>query len=268
MVFVIGLFTNNLFAQGAYIHINTGYGFNMSSQNLSSFDFINTTKGSNSTTYEQINVSLGKGIYLGGAFGYMLNENIGAELGISYLLGGKSKANYSDLYRTEDYTLSSKMLRFNPSLLIAYSFENIKPYAKFGFIIGFGSIMYECNGNYVFNSNRSTYEEKLKLNGGIALGLSSGIGAMYELSDNMSFFGELNMVSLSYAPTKREFTEYIRNGVNQLPNMTTSDKVVEYVDSYTYNSNNPPADTQPRQELKEKLPYGSFGLNVGLRINL
>ena len=57
MVFVISLFANNLLAQGAYVNINPGYGLNMSSQNLSYFDFYNLTIGSNSYTVEQVYVS-------------------------------------------------------------------------------------------------------------------------------------------------------------------------------------------------------------------
>jgi len=261
MVFVISLFVNNLFAQGAYININTGYGLNMSSQNLANFN--NLTVGSNSSTYEQVNVSLGKGLNLGGAFGYMFNENIGAELGISYLLGAKSKA--KDIYPggTTDYTLSSKMLRINPSLVIASRFENFNTYAKLGLMIGSGSIMSELNEN-----DGDNYVEEIKYNGGIALGLSSGIGAMFYLSDNMSFFGELYMENLSYAPTKGEVTKATFNGVSELPYWTTSEKEIEFVDSYTVNSSNPPVWSQPRKQLKQKLPFGSFGVNIGLRFNI
>ncbi|NQT78402.1 MAG: hypothetical protein HQ565_11855, partial [Bacteroidetes bacterium] len=69
IVFVITLFANGLFAQGAYIGFTTGYGFSTSSANLE--DFQNYTSGTNSTTYEQVNVSLGKGLSFGGTFGYM-----------------------------------------------------------------------------------------------------------------------------------------------------------------------------------------------------
>jgi hypothetical protein len=263
MLIVISLFANNLFAQGAYVNINAGYGLNMSSQNLYYFDFYNTTSGSNSSTSEQVNVSLGKGLNLGGAFGYMFNKNIGAELGISYLLGGKSKAKDTYTGGTTDYTLSSKMFRIIPSLVIASGFEKINPYAKFGLVIGSGSIMYE----YKDNDDGDIFVMKMKLNGGMALGLSSGVGAMFNLSDKMSFYGELNMVNLSYAPTKGEVTEATYNGADELPDMTTSEKEIEFVDSYTYSSSNPPADSQPSKELKQKLPFGSFGVNIGLRIN-
>lgn len=263
MVGALSLLAGKLSAQGAYVTVNAGYGFSMSAQNLDYFDFYNYSNTGNTTTEEQVYVSLGKGFNFGGAFGYMFNKNIGAELGISYLIGGESTAqdNYSG--GTTDYTLSSKMLRINPSLVIACGFEKINPYAKFGLVIGSGSVMYE----YVENDGGDVTVIKMKLNGGTALGLTSGIGAIFNLSDKMAFYSELNMVNLSYAPTKGEVTEARYNGVDFLSDLTTNEKEVEFVDSYTYESGNPPPDSQPRKELKQKLPYGSFGLNFGLKVN-
>lgn len=260
MVFAISLFAMNLFAQGTYVNINAGYGLNMGSQNIDGFS--NYTSGTNSVTYEQVNVSLGKGLNVGAAFGYMFNKNIGAELGISYLLGGKSKAKDDYTGGTTDYTVSAKMLRINPSIVIASGFDGVNPYMKFGLVIGSGSAMYEYNDNDAGDIEIT----KMKVNGGLAIGLNAGVGALYNLNDKMALFGEINMINMSYAPTKGEVTEATYNGVDMLPNMTTSEKEIEFVDSYTYSYVNPPADSQPSEELKHKLPFGSFGFNFGLRI--
>ncbi len=260
MVFAISLFANNLFAQGSYVNINAGYGLSMSSQNLPGFN--NSTRGIHSSIDERVNVSLGKGLNVGGAFGYMFNKNIGAELGISYLLGGKTNTKHEDSGSKTDYTVSAKMLRINPSIVIASGLDGINPYAKFGFIIGSGSIMSEENEN----GGGDITIRKMKLNGGLAFGLNAGVGALFTLNDKMAFFGEINMVNMSYAPTKGEVTEATKNGADVLPGMTTREKETEFVDSYTDNGNNPPADSQPRKELKQKLPFGSFGINFGLRI--
>lgn len=153
------------------------------------------------------------------------------------------------------------MLRINPSIVIAAGFKKINPYAKFGLVIGSGSIMYEYNDN----NNGNLTVRKAKLNGGIALGLSSGIGVLFTLNDKMSFFSELNMVNLSYAPTKGKLTVATDNGADELPGMTTRERETVYVNSYTESSSNPPSE--PRKELKQKMPFGSLGLNFGLKIN-
>ncbi|MHB1278619.1 MAG: outer membrane beta-barrel protein [Bacteroidia bacterium] len=264
LAFAFSLSANTLFAQGGYVNFNVGYGLKMGSQNLEYFGFYNYSNTGNSTTSEQVFVSLGKGLNVGASFGYMFNKNIGAELGVSYLLGGKStvKDSYPNGSRAE-YTLSSNMLRIFPSLVIATGFEKINPYAKFGVVIGSGSVKYEI----VDYDGGDVTKMKMKLNGGIAFGLSSGIGALFNLSEKMAFYGELNMVNLSYAPKKGEVTKFTFNGVNYTGDMTTREREVEFVDRYTYNPSNPPSDSQPSQELKQKLPYGSIGLNIGLRIN-
>lgn len=260
-VFTFSLCGNNIFGQGAYVNINAGYGANMGSQTLDGFN--NYTSTANSTTREQVYLSLGNGLNFGGAFGYMFNENIGAELGLSFLLGGKSTAtdDYED--GTTDYNFSSNMLRINPSLVLSSGLNGVNPYAKFGLVMGTGSVNFE----YEDNDDGDIYKGNLKMDGGLAIGLNAAIGANFTLSDKMSFFGEINMINMSYAPRKGEFIEVTYNGADELLGMTTSEKEIDFVDSYTYSDNNPPPDSEPSKELKQKLPFGSFGLNFGLRIS-
>lgn len=254
------LCSNNLFGQLAYLNINAGYGLMISSGNLT--NFYSLTTSSNSDTYKQVNLSLGKGINFGGAFGYMFNKNLGAELGISYLIGGKSKA--QDIYPggKTDYTLSAKMLRINPSIVVASGFKRINPYAKIGLIIGSGSVTEETKDN----DGGDISLVLVKMNGGIAIGGNAGLGVLFDLSKTISFFSEINMTNLSYAPTKGKATKATYNGIDILSDLTTSEKEIEYVDSYT-ESNTPPPDSQPAKGLKTKLPFGSIGINIGIRFS-
>jgi hypothetical protein len=260
-VLAISMFATTLFAQGAYVNINAGYGVAMGSQNIAGFN--NSTSGNNSFSVEQVNISLGKGLNVGGAFGYMFNKNIGAELGLSYLIGGKSKVKDEYIGGTTDFSISARMFRINPTVVIASGLDKINPYAKFGFILGSGSARVE----YKDNDDGDIEIFKMKMNGGFAFGVNSSIGALFNLSDKMSFFGEINMVNMSYAPTKGIVTEASYNGADLLPDMTTNEKETEYVKTYTQNSNNPPSDSEPDKQLKEKLPFGSLGINFGLKIS-
>ncbi len=192
----------------------------------------------------------------------MFSENIGAELGVSYLLGSKSKAKDEYIGGTTDYTLSAKMLRINPSFVVTTGSDGVNPYAKFGLIIGSGSVLFELEDND--DGDITIINEKL--NGGLALGLNAGIGANFNLNDFMALFAEINMVNLSYAPTKGEITEATYNGIDVLPDLTTSDKETDFVNSYTNNYNNPPPDSQPDEKLKQKIPFGSVGISFGFRI--
>ena len=281
-VFAITLFTSNLFAQGAYVNINAGYGFSMSPQVIL-YDYEATSIDDNSTgdhsftsTYENVTGSLGKGFNFGGAFGYMFNKNMGAEIGVSYLLGGKTEEKYKSTQKTIETegtittnttnrttSLSSRMLRFNPSIVITSGFEGIDPYAKFGFIIGTGSVILDSEIDQ--NDTKSTW----KYNGGVALGMTGAIGANFTVNDKMAFFGEINMVNMSYAPTKGELTESTANDTDLLPGSSVSQKEIEFIDSQSYSSDYiPPPDSEPSKRLKTKYPFGSVGISIGLRMNI
>ncbi len=264
MVLTASLLSGRTFSQGLYAKINAGYGLNMSSQNVDYFHFINYTIDTVSSTQEQVKTSLGKGFVVEGAVGYMFNKNVGAEISCSYLLGAKTKTNQTLYGTVRNNSLSANMLRINPSLVIAGSFEKINPYAKLGLIIGFGKIIYE--DDYT-SAGGSVVSEIMELSGGIALGLNAGAGVSYNISDKLSLFGEVNMVNLSYSPTKGILTESIVDGTDRLPDMTTHEKEIDYVDNYTTETNAPPSDSEARKELKETYPFGSVGLNVGIKIN-
>jgi hypothetical protein len=73
---------------------------------------------------------------------------------------------------------------------------------------------------------------------------------------------EFDVINMSYAPTKGEVIEYIYNGEDRLSGLSTSDKETDFVDELSsgssYNS------WEPRKELKQKYPFGSMEINVGI----
>lgn len=262
-IFAILVISSNLFAQGIYVDIETGYGVKTSSQTLDYFGFYSVTEFPDSSTVEQVYISLGEGLHFGGAVGYMFNESIGAELGLSYLLGGGTTAR-SESYDgdTTTYTLSSNMLRIIPTFVISSGFGRFNPYAKFGMVLGIGSVGLEMLSIEEAEVSRMT----TKFDGGLAVGLKAATGASFTLRDNMSLFGEMGMINMSYAPTRGEVTEATLNGADMLPGMTTNEREIEFVDNYTA-VGVPTPESQPDRRLKQKMPFSSFGINFGLRIN-
>lgn len=295
MSFLCSMLGITAYGQGAYVSLHTGYGVNMGSQNsvlppnYSDKTMETTNSSTSSYTEEQVNVSLGKGIEFGGSVGYKFNDHVRVDLGLSYLIGATSSS--SDEYRyeeeDEDYkykegefyknSISSKMFRINPSIVLAAGGDKLNPYVKFGLLFGSGTVI-RSNNYEVFEElsygtagfDKETYEFSYteKMNGGIAFGLTSGIGAELKLNDKMFVFGELRVVNMSYAPTKGKITEMTEDGEDLLKELTISEKEYEYVNSYTVNENEEPSDNKPTQLLKEKLPFGSAGLNFGIRMNL
>ena len=141
---------------GVYVSFGLGYGLGLGSQNVTNFTdetntFVDTSTvflpPTSNSTEDQINVSLGKGLCINAALGYMINGSFGFEVGMSYLMGAKNTAtkttsqiNNSTIIKNENtYTYQANMFRLNPSVVIASGMEGVNPYAKFGMTIGFGS---------------------------------------------------------------------------------------------------------------------------------
>jgi hypothetical protein len=253
------LFSTSVFAQDFYFTAGGGYGFGMSTQNLPGF--YNSRSNNDSATYEQINISLGKGLNFGASFGYMFREYLGAEIGISYLLGSKTQVKDITDYGESVYSYSASMLRLVPSIVVSAGLDKVNPYAKFGLIIGIGSV-----SNDLTNDEDSSFVEKnYVMNGGVAFGCSAAAGVLVKLNKHFSFFGEINLVNLSYAPTKGELIHATYNNNDMLPGMSVKEKETEYVNNYTYNYQTPSPEDQPNKELKNRLPFGSIGINVGVQ---
>jgi len=271
LLMFISLFSIAAYSQ-FYINVGGGYNLGIATQSL----FSNYESTDNIQKIENVKTSLGKGLDFGLNLGYMFNGNIGIDLQCSYLLGdettGEFKDNYtffsSNYYDYEKISIKSQMFRVNPSIIIASGFDKLDPYAKFGVILGFGSItlnyLYE---EYENNQLQDKEVVKWKMDGGMAFGISSALGLMYHISDLISVYGELNLVGMSYAPKKGVMTEYTINGTDQLPGLTTDDKEIDFVDDITYDYDNPPSSAEPMKELKFYFPYSSIGLNIGVRFS-
>ena len=267
-------------AQKVYVDVNVGYalplkgGIDRASTTTTTYYNEQTGESNRSENYKSINSSLGKGLNFGGSIGYMFNKNIGFELGLNYILGAAIKMEdiSNDTYidftgatqkNTSNYTssTSSNMFQIAPTLVLSTGFEKFNPYAKFGFVMGFGKVtsQSESTATNWGNSNRIS-----EYSGGMGFGFTGSIGADYALNEKVSLFSELKFMSFSYAPKKGIITKYTQDGVDQLPNMTTSQKETEFVKEFTVDGSN---DNEPSKQTKSYVPYNNIGLNFGVKFS-
>ncbi len=249
-------------AQKFYAGIATGYGFSMASQNLASKIENGITQTSNAT----VKGSFGRGLLLGGYIGYKKNENIGTELGISYLIGNKYSGYYSkELDFNEKTVMSANMFRLSPGIRISVGDGKIKPYAKLGLAFRiFGKITIK-DSHYDIQNNETT-ETEWKYSNGASIGIIASLGITKKISEKISIFGELGMINQSWGPKKGKITKYAINGVDMLSNLTPSQNQTNYIDSYTTTNNSSSATWSPRQQLRQYYPFSSIGLNIGLHL--
>jgi hypothetical protein len=274
MLFIAVFVGANTFAQGLYVNAGAGYGFPASPYLMAeNMDYYwDGEYGTRNYEIVKGSGSFGKGMQVGAIVGFMFNLHIGAELGTSYLLGGNIENKYewnndtsSSIY---EYTMSAKMLRFTPALKMTIGNGNIKPYMRTGLVMGVaGKIIHTGKTTNTDIFGTETYEIEKELTNGISLGFAGALGVDFMLSDNISLFAEMSIITQSWAPEKEEWTKYTIDGEDHLDDLTTRIKEIEYVDSYSYDSG-PINENLPRQELKIYYPFSSVGINAGVRITL
>jgi opacity protein-like surface antigen len=285
LILVGGLFMNKVAAQekeekisGFYVDVNLGYGFSAGPQNFEpSVSTSTNSAGEVTRTDKVVKGSLGKGMRFGANAGYSFNGNIGAELGVNYLLGNTISSEQTtssalsgyEFKNTGTQKLSARMLQLNPSIVLTTGNEGFTPYAKLGVVIGVAAKikdLLEVKGTDLEGSTVSpvNISGEREFTGGIALGWSAAFGAKYALNETMSLFGEFNLINLTYAPTKGEVIGYTENGVDGIDGQNVSIFNFEYENEVTTNTSIP---NSGNIELKKHYSFSSIGIQVGLKIS-
>jgi opacity protein-like surface antigen len=264
-VFILGMASNSLIAQnegGFYVSLVSGYAFE-SSKGEGVFVGNTTEITQGVFKNEVVDYSLGKGINIGVAIGYMFNKNIGTEIAINYLKGGKTQGLNRSLDNTfEENSIAASLLQINPKIVLALGYEKINPYSKFGLVIGLNpSVVLTQNGQFFEDNITNKTELVTEFNGGQSIGFNAASGLMFNISDNFGLFGELNLTSLTYSPTKGTIKKAILNGINQLPQIPENEKNIKFLDEYT-TSNTIDRSNEVRRFA---LPFGSLALNIGAK---
>jgi hypothetical protein len=263
-----------------YVDISPGYGLNLAALQYGE----STYSGGNSGHVQSKKVSLGTGLNFGAGAGYALNEHLGLELGLQYLMNNVNAKNefgyentglYSDRNTYED-SWKTTMLRVIPALRIMTGGEGkVQLYSKFGIVLGLmgksvqNSKQTEVYTDQVTSSNSYTNvdEDTWEYKGGMGFGMMGSLGMNFMMNEKMSFYFEANVIGQSWAPKTGTLTKSTSNGTDNLPGMTKSQTEVDYVNSYDYSSS-PPSSGSPSKSLKDYYPMSCVSLNIGIHITL
>jgi len=247
-----------------YLGFSAGYGLPANRMWLGT----NVEDNGSVETYEVVNSSLGQGLQAGLFIGSMTNNNVGLELGLSYLQGAGVMIRYTDnaggLVVNEERVLMGRMIRVVPGLRFTTGAGDVRPYGRAGLILGVGGkVIEELEGTYTAGGVTDVEEYVFEEYGGFSVGFSGAAGVNFQASDRLSLFAELGLVYQNWAPEKGRFTKYTINGADALGGMTTSEKEVDYVNELTVSGSAPPAGN-PDEQLKIFRPFSSAGVNLGL----
>jgi len=255
LLLVVALFVATTMSAQFYAGLGLGYGMGASKR-------VNGTKV-DGTTMTNIYGSYGQGFNTTLKAGFMFNDNMGVEMGFSYLIGATQTKDDHKNYLQE---AKSNGLRIIPSLV--YKLDN-GFYGRFGMII-------PVLGSTVITTTDDDYkglgikkETEMETHGSFSLGFAGAIGYNYALSDNMNVFGEIEYIGMSIKSGSATFTKYDVAGKDQLETMTTGQKEYTFLDEVDNTSDNTPYNpkydpTKATVTMRQKAPFSSFGLNIGI----
>lgn len=270
--------TSSVYAQHWYINASWGNNWGLAKNLLSYETQTNQSPSGNSYDYKIVkgSGSYGKGLQMGATLGYKLGDHIGAELGLSYLLGHKfsgthSSTTLSGIIQSYSEKTSVRIFRLTPSVCINTGEKSFRAYTALGLMLAIFPKLkdeYDEKNSAPGVKDMTTHKESY-YSGGLPLGFSGKLGAEYLAGSRISFFLEFQAIAQSWAPKKREITTYEINGTDKLSTLSISEKETEFVDSYTSQTPaNSTTNSSPSKHLKFYIPLSSAGLNFGIKIIL
>jgi len=250
------------YSQGFYFKAGGSYNLGLPSSIIANNYTDIVTSSSNTQQYKNIYGTHGKGVGLEGAIGYK-GENLGIEVGISYLLKSSvgTTSRYIDTTYVDNFdnTNESSMLSLSPCFVFI---TNVGFYGRAGAILGFPKYTYKRHGTYS-SSTTTTVDLTGEYSGDMALGFTGAVGFAFG-SGGIKLYIEADVVSLTWAPTSFEYTEYKVNGQDQLSTLTASQKKANYEETFTIAT--PSNPNVASVSAKNYLPYSSVGLKAGIML--
>jgi len=151
----------------------------------------------------------------------------------------------------------------SPSLVLQTGGESVNLYTRIGVALPINS---KINANQIQSNLPGTgapsvYNFGLQVTNSFSPGFSAAAGVRYKLSDKISIWGELSVLSLNLYIKESALKSFTYNGRSQNLSYVTSPHVVKYSKNVIVDSNQASLPTYTQ-------PFSNAGLNVGISFNL
>lgn len=227
-------------AQGSYFSGAFGYGFPAGDRIA-----IESPGGLEKNVYG----SFGKGLTLGLNTGYMVNSNIGLDLGIWYVIGSTYKlVTFDTVVGDVTDRVSGKTVRIMPSIKISSDRKN-KLYAKFGPVLGIAT---ELNDEETYSipvsgGSTSVFATQ-EFTGGSSFGWAGAFGVDFSENQATSVFIEINFCHQNYFPA------LLTQSASGFPKVT-------------YRLVDEPNPAAPDERLRPVFSFSTIGATLGVRFS-
>ena len=271
LIAVLAIFSTTAYGQW---QVSASSGYAVGSAGMKLGERITTTETENS------NGSYGGGTNFQLRGTYFFDDSFGFDLGVGYLHGADQDISVVSLPDTEVNAVA-RARAFGASASVVYKFTN-NIYGRFGALLKLGgktegviyqkSVFSEAEAE-AFGVPEGSYSEtnyKEDFHGHFPLGFVGALGYKYDLDDNFSMFVEAEYYGISLKRKDSEISEFntdvkLPDGTVAVSGLYTIDNLPEGVNrTTTYVDNLSNTNTDTSKELSQKVPYSSFGLNIGI----
>lgn len=255
-------------AQQFYVRGGFGYAIPQAGQSIdptgTPYNGNLTNNSTGTLTYNYKNgASFASGFYGSFGGGYMFNDHIGFELDLMTNLAPKKYNNYANNQvidsipyniATQAYTNITALLA--PQIVLQTGGDTWNFYARGGVVLPLYTQLVQQQtyvnlpGNGAIETDVFTYD--LKTN--FSLGLTGAIGAQYNISDNLCFWGELNMLSMSLYLKEADLKSITSDGA-PVPISATQVTAYPYSNNFTTGGNTYGAYS---------IPFSNVGMHFGI----
>ncbi|MBU2902672.1 MAG: outer membrane beta-barrel protein [Maribacter dokdonensis] len=271
LIAVLAIFSTTAYGQW---QVSASSGYAVGSAGMKLGERITTTETENSYG------SYGEGTNFQLRGTYFFDDSFGFDLGVGYLHGADQDISVVSLPDTEVNAVA-RARAFGASASVVYKFTN-NIYGRFGALLKLGgktegviyqkSVFSEAEAE-AFGVPEGSYSEtnyKEDFHGHFPLGFVGALGYKYDLDDNFSLFVEAEYYGISLKRKDSEISEFntdvkLPDGTVAVSGLYTIDNLPEGVNrTTTYVDNLSNTNTDTSKELSQKVPYSSFGLNIGI----
>ena len=248
-------------------HVDASYGLPLGAQQ------IGTTVERDPDVFGYVFDSYGTGLQAGARIGYHWNMLQGTEIGIRYQARTIQNNSFIDSTGTQLGTNQSQQIQLTPTLVFGRIDEGLRPFARVGLIIPIStrfSESFDADNTFNFpgqppvtNKLSQTRDYQLTRN----LGAVASLGIRYR-TGSISITVEAYAQMLNLRPIRNQLVRYVLNDEDLLQqDLPTILVEQEYFDVIDENNNGFGPNTDPDQpgsQLTFVLPYGTYGIRIGI----
>jgi len=275
------------YSASAQLYLSFGLGYSFAQAGQTMYDTpipyngfptgINGTRNNTSSTSYTYNIksaSFSSGVQSAISMGYMFSQNVGIQLDAAIGLSNTKytfnddNANLGTSASPVAGTISTIQqaktpVLMMPALVLQTGGDKVNLYSRFGIALPLNT---KIDQEQVISNNAGagqveTDDFQWQIKSSFSLGFTAAAGVRYKLSDRISIWGELSLLSMSLKAKEQDLQSLSQNGQSVALSSYPYPTTIKFSKTATVDSNLASFPTYAQ-------PFSNVGLKVGITVNL